>query len=441
MAVGDGRGRGFGQYSQRLAYLLIALALAATVVGATVAGFRLHHAVLIERQTLRIQAFAQKTLELQNIALAAQAQMRVSPALAAKRKSAVADVDATFASVQAHDPAEGARLETAYHVYVARSTVAFIAASRNAGTAPNALEQLVQHSLAVLQSLIGDEIANRAAASERANPASRRALIATAVAVGLLVVLLVWQFELERRAGRIDRDNAYRAEELARLRDEFVAVVSHELRTPLTSIVGYLELLDDDGTDNLTADQKSYLEVVRRSTFRLGELVGDLLLVAEAERAPLALELGAVDVATLAAHAVEAAQPVADARRIDLRLETDEAGSLRADPTRLAQMLDNLVSNALKFTPEGGQVTVRAESRGGHTLFAVSDTGHGIGATDRARLFEPFYRARTATEHAVPGTGLGLTITKAIVDAHRGTIEVESVPRAGTTFRVRIPEA
>lgn len=435
------RRRGLRRYGQRLAYLMIALALAATAGATTLAGFRLHHAVIVERQTLRTQEFAQKALELQNIALAAQAQMRVTPALAAKQRRAIEDANAALGSLRRHDAAEGARLEGAYRVYVDRAKVAFIAASRNAGVAPNNLEQLVQHSLAALQSLTGAEVASRAAEAQRVNPSARRALIGAAIGAGLLVIFLIWQFELERRSGRIDRDNADRAEELARLRDEFVAIVSHELRTPLTSIVGYLELLSDDGADNLTADQKAYLEVVYRSTHRLGDLVGDLLLVAEAERTPLALELSAVDIATLAAQAVEAARPAADARRIELRLDTGAGTALQGDPTRLAQMLDNLVSNALKFTPEGGLVTVRAANRNGQAVFEVSDTGNGIGSADQARLFEPFYRARTATEHAVPGTGLGLTITKAIIDAHHGTIEVESAPSAGTTFRVRIPQA
>ena len=427
------------RYSQRLAYALIAIALAATVGGATLAGLRLRHAVVLERQTLRTQTFAQTTLELQNIALEAQALGGVTPVLRRQRAHVLARANANFENVRRHDGAEAARIEAAYKAYVLASTRAFDAAAQNAGTVPNALELVVQRRRAALQSLVAVEVTRQAADMQSANPASRRALIGTAIVGGLLVVLLVWQFELQRRAGRIDRDNASRAEELARMRDEFVAVVSHELRTPLTSIVGYLELIEDDGTDNLTAEQRSYLEVVRRSTHRLGELVGDLLLVAEADRAPLSLERRPVDVDLVAAQAVEAARPVADARRIELLLENGTGGSLGGAPTRLAQMLDNLVSNALKFTPPGGRVVVRAARRNGDAVFEVSDSGPGIRHSDRTRLFEPFFRAREASERAVPGTGLGLTITKAIVDAHSGTIEVESAPHAGTTFRVRIP--
>ncbi|HEY2072551.1 MAG TPA: HAMP domain-containing sensor histidine kinase, partial [Gaiellaceae bacterium] len=255
----------------------------------------------------------------------------------------------------------------------------------------------------------------------------------------LLVLTLMWLFELERRAGRIDRDNAARAEELIRLRDEFVAVVSHELRTPLTSIIGYLELLVDEESGGLTAEQQSYLEIVQRSTSRLVELVGDLLLVAEAERGPLALDLTDIDIRELVEHAVDAARPAADARGVVLRLESGVSGTVAGDRMRIAQMLDNLISNAIKFTPTDGRVTVRAGQRGSDAVFEVADTGGGIAAVDRDRLFDPFFRSRDANARAVPGTGLGLTITKAIVEAHDGTIEIDTTPGGGATFRVWLP--
>jgi signal transduction histidine kinase len=423
-----------------LAYLLIGVVLLATIGAIVLSAVRLRHAVHIERQTLRTQQLAQTTLELRNLTLEAEATHGVSAALAARRNARLVEADATFDSIRRHNPSEAARLEKPYRAYVALSNRAFEGARLHAGIVPDALEQGVQARLTRLQTAIGHEATDEAAASQRANPAARSALITALVFAGVLVLLLTWQFEHERRAGRIDRDSAARAEELARLRDEFVAVVSHELRTPLTSIMGYLELLMDEGTASLNADQKSYLAVVHRSAARLGELVGDLLLVAEAERTALSLELGDVDTATLVAHTVEAARPAADAREIQLVAETGAPGGLlHGDPTRLGQMLDNLVSNAIKFTPAGGRVVVRGAAGDTHALFEVSDTGGGIAAADRARLFEPFYRSRDATARAVPGTGLGLTIAKAIVDAHRGTIEVESETHAGTTFRVRIP--
>jgi signal transduction histidine kinase len=399
-------GRWFGRTRQRLAYSLIAISLAVTVVAAVVGGVRLHHAALIQRQTLRTQRLAEAALE-----------------LAAMPGGSPAELEAAFRDVEAHDSGEGARLRSAYSAYLT-------SVRTQRGTQPY---------LRRLESRIDVEVARQARATHTVDPAARAALIAAVLAAAILVALLIWQFELERRAGRIDRDNAARAVELIRLRDELVAIVSHELRTPLSSILGYLELISDEGIDNLTLAQRSHLAVVERSADRLNDLVGDLLVVAESDRGPLRLELVDVDIRALSDHAAEAARPAADTREISLRVEHGAGGAVRGDPLRLAQMLDNLVSNAVKFTPEGGRVTIRTATAHGQALFEVSDTGAGVSASERARLFEPFYRSEKAIASAVPGTGLGLTVTKAIVDAHRGRIEVESAPAAGTTVRVRIP--
>jgi signal transduction histidine kinase len=376
----------------KLSYALITVALVATFAATTVGGIRLHHAAVVERQTIRTQ--------------------RLETALLERDRTMVTT---EFAAVAAHDPAEAARLRPAYQAYLGSP------ATRRP-----------------FERRIEAELTRQAAAIRRANPAARSALITGAVGAGVLVLLLVWLFELERRAGRIDRDNAARAEELMRLRNEFVAVVSHELRTPLTSIIGYLELMSEGEGGDLTAEQAGYLAVVQRSTNRLADLVGDLLLVAETERGPLALERVETDLGSIAAHAVEAARPAADARGVVVLLENG-GGTIHGDPTRLAQMLDNLVSNAIKFTPEGGRVIVRATADGHQAVVEVADTGDGVADGDRDRLFDPFFRSREANARAVPGTGLGLTITKAIVDAHGGTIQVEPAPGGGTIFRVRFP--
>jgi signal transduction histidine kinase len=377
----------------KLAYALIAIAIVLTFVATTVGAFRLHHSAAVERQTIRTQALETAVLEHEHAAVLAK-----------------------FENVAAHDSGEGRRLRPALDTYL----------KDTANDRP--LLRVVEAELTRQSDEIHD-----------INPAARSALIAAVIAAIGLVVGLVWLFELERRAGRIDRDNAAHAEELIQLRDEFVAVVSHELRTPLTSIIGYLELLIDEDTGTLTSEQRSYLEIVQRSTSRLVELVGDLLLVAEAERGPLALELADVDIVALAADAAEAARPSADGRGVVIRIEPGTDGIVAGDPTRLAQMLDNLISNAIKFTPEGGHVTVRAALRGSDAVFEVADTGGGITNADRERLFDPFFRSREANARAVPGTGLGLTITKAIVEAHNGVIEIEDTPGGGTTFRVWLP--
>jgi PAS domain S-box-containing protein len=227
--------------------------------------------------------------------------------------------------------------------------------------------------------------------------------------------------------------------ELDRMKDEFVALVSHELRTPLTSIRGYLELVLDGPAGDLTDEQRQFLTVVERNSDRLQRLVGDLLFVAQVDAGRLALELGQLDAAEVGAEAVEAARPAADQKGLELRLIGDEHAELIGDRARLAQLVDNLVSNAIKFTPAGGHVDVAVRNVGGDVTIEVSDSGMGISTAEQERLFQRFYRTPSATSQAIPGTGLGLAISKAIVDAHEGTIELESIEGRGTTFRITIP--
>ncbi len=230
-----------------------------------------------------------------------------------------------------------------------------------------------------------------------------------------------------------------RLRELDRLKDEFVALVSHELRTPLTSITGYLELVLDDS--ELVPEHRRFLEVVDRNADRLLRLVSDLLLVAQIESGKLVLEPQDVDLGDLATQSVEVLRPAADARGIDLRLDSHPIPTMTGDPARLGQLLDNLVSNAVKFTEDDGRVVVALGLSGEDLVLAVSDNGIGIPVAEQRRLFDRFFRATTAQERAIEGTGLGLTIVHAIVRAHGGTIEVTSDAGQGTTFRVRLPVA
>ena len=226
--------------------------------------------------------------------------------------------------------------------------------------------------------------------------------------------------------------------ELDRLKDEFVSLVSHELRTPLTSIRGYVELLlEEEG--QLDDDQRRFLEIVNRNSERLLTLVADLLFLAQIDAGKPAIELASVDMNRIVEECVEASSPVADSKGIDLRLQARRLPKLAGDQARLAQVLDNLVSNALKFTPSGGSVEVRLRAEDGLAVLEVEDTGLGVPEEEQERLFERFFRSSSAMESAIPGTGLGLTITKAIVERHGGTIEVESAANAGTTARVRLP--
>ncbi len=243
---------------------------------------------------------------------------------------------------------------------------------------------------------------------------------------------------LARQAGELGAQNE-RLRELDRLKDEFVALVSHELRTPLTSIIGYIQLLRDERASGLDTDH--FAEVIERNAERLLRLVGDLLFLSQMQSGRLALELRDTDLAGLAAEAVEEARPEAAGQQVDLTLSAAPVPRVTVDPIRIAQLLGNLVSNAVKFTPEGGMVEVTLAADGGDAVLSVADTGIGIQAADRDRVFERFFRTEAATQRVIPGSGLGLTISRAIVDAHQGTITVRSDGEHGSTFTVRLPLA
>jgi PAS domain S-box-containing protein len=251
--------------------------------------------------------------------------------------------------------------------------------------------------------------------------------------------------EAERARGTLARQNAElvqlneRLVELDRLKDEFVALVSHELRTPLTSIRGYLELIREGKGGSITEKQERFLDVMNRNSERLLRLVSDLLFVAQTQAGQLALDVQSLDLADVARESVEATRPLAAQKAIALTLDAADELKLSADRARLVQLLDNLLSNAIKFTPEGGRVDVTVSAQNGHAVLEVADTGVGIPPAEHGRLFERFFRASTATARAVPGTGLGLAIAKAIVDAHDGSIAVESDGGGGATFRVELP--
>ncbi|MGP7998188.1 MAG: sensor histidine kinase [Streptosporangiaceae bacterium] len=225
--------------------------------------------------------------------------------------------------------------------------------------------------------------------------------------------------------------------QLDRLKDEFIGLVSHELRTPLTSIIGYIALLRDERSKGMNVDH--FADVIERNAQRLLRLVGDLLFLSRIQTGQLAMELRGTDMLAIAAQAAEEMRPEAEGKNISLALSSAEVPRFAADPIRVAQVLANLLSNAVKFTPEGGRIEVSVGVHGDHAVLAVTDTGIGVPQADRDRIFERFFRSAVATEQVIPGTGLGLTITKAIVDAHHGTITVTSQEGRGSTFTVRLP--
>ena len=237
--------------------------------------------------------------------------------------------------------------------------------------------------------------------------------------------------------------------EQARMKDEFVNLISHELRTPLSSILGYAELIVDDDEHPLSDEQRRFMAIVERNAQRLLRLVSDLLFTAQVESGRFTVQEQDVDLHAVVRASVEAATPAAHGRDVRLVLsEPDRPLVVRGDAGRLGQAVDNLISNAIKFTQPQGRVAVGLSAITGpgndadepdRAVVSVSDTGIGIPADELDRLFSRFFRASTATAHAVPGVGLGLTITRAIAAAHHGQIRVASTVGEGTTFALDLP--
>jgi len=228
--------------------------------------------------------------------------------------------------------------------------------------------------------------------------------------------------------------------EADRMKDEFVALISHDLRTPLTSIVGYVELaLDDDVGPPLDAERHGYLEIVARSSQRLLRLVDDLLFVARLRTGKLDLTPMSVDLAEIAAQTAEEMRPRAERKGLMLVLLASAPVPLEADRGRLFQLLDNLVSNAIKFTPAGGRIEIVVGPTPAGGCLEIRDTGIGITDTEAERVFEQFFRARAAVTSQIQGTGLGLFIARAIAEAHGGTISAAPRDGGGTVFRIELP--
>lgn len=247
---------------------------------------------------------------------------------------------------------------------------------------------------------------------------------------GLLVSAAVRDIS-ERRQMQAEAD---------RVKDEFFATVSHELRTPLTSMLGYAELMAD--LEDLTPQGQRFLHVITRSAERELRLVDDLLTLVAIEESGLSIRTALIDVEAIVRDAVEAARPRAEEVDIDLSLDLATSAALvLGDRDRVGQALDNLLSNALKFTPRGGSVRVRMSVVENLVEIEVADSGMGIGEIDPNRIFERLFRSGSAVAQQVPGAGLGLTIALAIVEAHQGSIGVVKSDTHGTTFQISLPLA
>lgn len=241
------------------------------------------------------------------------------------------------------------------------------------------------------------------------------------------------------RVERALRERAEALEAADRLKSEFISTVSYELRTPLNTIIGFAEMLSKQYFGALNERQVEYCDDILSASQRLLAIINDILDLASIDAGRMTLDLAPVPVLGLME---ETAQIMADlARERDLALEVRVPRALpdlRADPRRLKQALCNLVSNAIKFTPAGGKITLSAEGAGQYVALAVADTGMGIAPEDQSRVFKEFERG-TAPDARRMGAGLGLSLVKRIVELHGGTVHLASMPGDGTTVMARVP--
>lgn len=261
----------------------------------------------------------------------------------------------------------------------------------------------------------------------------RDAYFILAAIVALIIILLA------RQARIIDYATLYaRLKEVDRMKDDFVSMAAHELRSPLTVIRGYVNMIEGDTT--VGEGSRKYLKLIDHFAQQLNTLITDILDVAKLQEGRMSFAPKPLDVSEIIADVVESFRKPAADKGLQVFYEKTPLPAIMVDPDRFRQVMINFVGNAVKYTPKG-EVRVIASATGDALAIRVSDTGLGISAEDQKKLFQKFYRVKSAETAAITGTGLGLWITAEIVKAMRGTIQVESIKGKGTDFIVTFPLA
>lgn len=239
--------------------------------------------------------------------------------------------------------------------------------------------------------------------------------------------------ELEMRNLEVEKAN--------RLKSEFMASMSHELRTPLHTIIGFSELLAEQIQGPLNEKQQRFLGHILQDSRHLLDLINDVLDLSKIEAEQLVLQIAPFDFADCVNEVLAGIEQQALARRVTIERRAIYSGTIRADRIRLKEILYNLLSNAVKFTPEDGRVWIEAEGRGQQLAVTVGDTGIGIPPEEHANIFEKFYQVGNTARGIREGTGLGLPITKRLIEMHGGRISVKSTPQVGSEFTFTVPLA
>jgi signal transduction histidine kinase/DNA-binding response OmpR family regulator/CHASE3 domain sensor protein len=243
-------------------------------------------------------------------------------------------------------------------------------------------------------------------------------------------------------ASRLFAELQVKSEELVRssqLKSDFLAMMSHELRTPLNAIIGFSEVLTDEIFGPLNARQQTYVANVLQAGRHLLALINDVLDLSKVEAGRMEMRVEECSARELADAAVTMVQPLAEKKQ--LKLTVEGRGRVRADSARTRQVLYNLLSNAVKFTPENGAISVTVEERNADVRFSVRDTGIGIASEDLSRLFSSFTQLQRPEVRSADGTGLGLALSRRLVELQGGTISVESEPGVGSVFSFTVPRA
>jgi signal transduction histidine kinase len=238
--------------------------------------------------------------------------------------------------------------------------------------------------------------------------------------------------ELELRNREAERAN--------RLKTEFLGNMSHELRSPLHTVIGFAQLLAEEKEGALNEKQKRFLGHIQTDSLHLLDLINDLLDLSKIEAGRLELRYEAVYIDVVIAESISSVQPRATAKSLEIGTDISIPTPVWADRLRVKQILHNLLTNAIKFTPNGGRVRVEATTgRGRFAEISVSDTGIGIPEDQQQAVFDKFYQVRTGIQRVHEGTGLGLAITRRLVDQHGGSISLKSEPGNGTCFTFTLP--
>jgi signal transduction histidine kinase len=243
--------------------------------------------------------------------------------------------------------------------------------------------------------------------------------------------LVAMQRELTRKNAELERLNEQK--------NQFLGMAAHDLRNPLHAILSYSDFLLEDAGDVLSEEEIEFLSIIQSSTKFMAALVNDLLDVAKIESGKLDLSMRPTDLSALVEDNVALNRPLARNKHIELALSVEELPSIRVDPRKIEQVLNNLISNAMKYSPSGTTVDVRLYQADGQALFEVEDRGEGIPEGERDTLFKPFGTTSVRGTAGEKSTGLGLVIVKRIVEGHGGEINVESELGEGSTFTVLLP--